>query len=248
MKQSLLFFAVVALLGMSACQQITNSPRMTGTIAGRVLLFDSTHAVLTDFSGITVSIDNTNRSMTTGPDGSWQFDNVDEGTYDLVASKAGFGAYHYYQELVNHGRIDNSAVALSEMPAYRPALDSATWMTWGNSVVLNVPKDYSMLPSGIAIAGYCDLSPNAQPNDAHLMTASNLDSRDGGGIYFSRVDLLAAGARPGQTLYISAANVFSYSAGYSSRYATSFSDPHHNYTTDYASNGPKSNVIVVTMP
>ena len=226
----------------------TTSPQGSGTIAGRVILFDSTGAIFTDFSGIHVSIDGTPMSIVTDSSGDWQFSSVSNGTYNVTASKPGFGTYHWYEQNINNGRIDEGTAALAQMPSYTPIISGASFGTDGDGVGEDILGAYSQLPVGINVAGYCDLDSNTQPTDAHLMVAVNLDNNDGGGIYFSYDDLLAAGARPGQTLYLSAANVFSRPNGYSFGCNTTFFDPSHNNEMRYASNGPKSNVIAVTMP
>lgn len=235
-------------LAMSGCHTST-SPQGSGTIAGRVILFDSTGTVLTDFSGIYVSVDVTPMSMVTDPSGDWQFSGLSDGIYDVTATKAGFGTYHWYEQDVAAGRVGEPTAALSQMSSYTPIVAGVTI----NSRILSVDiLGYSQFPSGLPlganIAGYCDLDSNVAPSDSHLLVAINTDYNSGGGIYFSYNDLLSAGARPGQTLYLSAANVFLGYNGISVGYHTTFADPYHNNTLRYASNGPKSNVIAVTMP
>ncbi|HEX5315826.1 MAG TPA: hypothetical protein VFX22_04160, partial [Candidatus Kapabacteria bacterium] len=68
MKTSI-FFLICTLIGISSCRENGTSPNSNGSIAGRVILFDSTGAVLTDYSGIQVSIDGTNRLMATDSTG-----------------------------------------------------------------------------------------------------------------------------------------------------------------------------------
>ncbi len=224
MKNSRFLLVFVAIL-ISSCRTNT-SPQGNGTIVGRVILFDSTGTVQTDFSGIQVSVDGTPMSMVTDSTGDWQFSGVSNGTYNVTATKAGFGTYHWYEQNVNNGPINVVTAAIAQMPSYTPAVLSASIDTF----LLNelVTGAYSQLPVGVNIAGYCDLDSNVQPSDPHLMVAVNIDNSGGGGTYFSYDDLLAAGARPGQTLYLSAANVFIGLTGYNIGVHATFIDPSHN--------------------
>jgi hypothetical protein len=247
MKKSL-FLLILALIGINSCRNNSMSPQGSGTIAGRVILFDSTYSILTDFSGVNVSVDGTTISMVTDSTGDWQFSGLADGTYNITAAKPGCGAYHWYEQNINNGRIDEFTVALAQMPSYTPVATGGGYDTTYRLLGFGILGAYAQLPTGVNIASYCDLDSNVQPSDAHLMVAVNTDDNSGGGGYFSYNDLLAAGARPGQTLYFSAANVFIGYNGYSSGYQATFGDPSHNDERRFASNGPKSNVVTFTMP
>ncbi len=61
------------------------------TLAGRAVLMDSTGAIRTDCSGVTVTADGTKFTATTDITGAWQIDGLPNGEYDICATKAGFG-------------------------------------------------------------------------------------------------------------------------------------------------------------
>ncbi len=243
-KTALLFF--VALAGMSACRENSSSPNGSGTIAGRVILFDSTGAVLTDYSGIQVSIDGTSNLMITDSTGDWEFSNLSDGIYDVTATKPSFGTFHWYEQNVNGGRLDESTVAIAEMPLFTPRISMANFP--GQELVVYIAgADSGGIPTGTTIAGYCDLDSTIQPSAPHLMVSTSTETSNEGDIDFSYYDLLAAGVRPGQKLYLTTSNVFvSYYVG--TGFQSTFVDPSHNAEVRFASTGPRSNVVAFTMP
>jgi hypothetical protein len=229
-------FAVAVLAWMSGCKTVT-SPGMTGLFAGRVALIDSTQialaVALSDFSGATVSIDGTTFSATTDSSGQWEISGVPEGLYNITATKSGFGTFHWYEQEMVGGRLDLTPAGIARMPSFTPILTKAYFA--GLLLGYNIPS-----PDSIPyFAMYCDLDSNTQPSDAHLLT----DPYDDG--YFTNDALRTAGAHSGETIYVSASAVFN--DDHPDGFAFSFFDPIHNETR-FASTGPKSNVIAVTMP
>ena len=246
MKATLLCLLVVS-IGFYSCRS-TTSPLSSGSVAGRVILFDSNYAPLTDLSGVLVHVDGSSIAAVTDPLGAWKLTGISEGLHDITATKAGYGTYHWYEQNINAGNLDVGTVALAQMPSFTPVINGVGY--FGSTLSFWVKGAYDSLPPHVEAAGYCDLDSTVQPSDPHLLVALNTDSRSGGGIYFGRVDLIAAGVRPGQTLYFSSSNVFvrdtdNYSVA---SYSTIFGDPAHNHQHRFASTGPKSNVIAVTMP
>jgi len=72
------------------------SSTLSGTISGRVILYDSAGNPVNDNSGATVSLDYTNpvEQGTSNSDGIFSINNVVAGNYDLSISKSGFGTMH----------------------------------------------------------------------------------------------------------------------------------------------------------
>ena len=228
---------IALLVGMGGCKTIT-SPGATSTFAGRIVLFDSTGYTMNDFSGATVQFDNTSFTTTTNADGSWEIDNVPEGQYDVSATKAGFGTFHWYEQIVNGGRNDLSTAAIARVPNI--ALN-VSGPTIGGGVLYLGGYDTGQHTIHYAIAQYVDIDSTVQPSASHVAAAAGEE-------YISLDDLRAAGAQPGQTLFISYAWVFDSSGDLDGgHYQYSFYDSRHNETR-YASNGPKSKVFTVTMP
>jgi len=247
MKSTLFVLVAALLLTQYGCRDHSSSPEGNGSIVGRIILFDSSQNILSDYSGIKVTIDGSTRTTLTDSSGYWQFSNLDEGTYNVTATKEGFGTYHWYEQMINNGRVDVATVALARMPDKTPSVTAATWNLNFPEPTIVFSGDYDGAPD-LEVAAYCDLDSTTLPSDSHLaiFTAT---SNSGGQIFsFGRTDLLAAGARPGQTLYLSVSYVFVKGLGYRNGYNTSFLDPMHNYTTRWASTGPKSNVTAIQMP
>jgi hypothetical protein len=244
-----LLFTAVA----SGCTNDTDSGNGTeASLAGRIALVDSTGIVLSDFSGTTVSLDNTKFATTTDASGNWQIHGVPEGQYDITASNPGFGTYHWFEEYVNGGRLDLEATALMRMKNIAPFLASAQFYspTPTLGIRAEMPISSSQTPwAGVIV--YCDLDSTVNPSDAHYQTLETtlIDSMKYGGTATEQQFMLS-GLKSGQTLYISASTYLPtlynfYGPLYS--FSTKFYDPiHHNYR--YASLGPKSNVIKVVMP
>jgi len=236
---SLLVISVV----ISSCSTNTTNtveaPVHHGTLAGRIVLYDTGSISMTDYSGVVVSIDSTGMKAVTDSFGNWRIDGVAQGQYNITASKDGFGAYHWFEQLVDTGRYDLATISLGKMSNVTPTLLSAIP---GSPLALyakwKTPPYYIVL--------YCDLDSTVQPQDAHLAVSqyySNPGYVDSVYCGFTNQDLLTAGVRSGQTIYYSASTIFTVNT-----YAmVSYYDPIH-HETRWVSTGPKSNVVKVVMP
>lgn len=91
MKKIFLFTILVAF----GCKK-DDDPKPTGSIVGFVNLFAKSGTLLDDFSGATVSIDNTKIISTTDEYGKFELKNVTPGTYDITITKPGFGEYRQF--------------------------------------------------------------------------------------------------------------------------------------------------------
>ena len=223
---------VLAALACSAGCKTTTSPTASGSFAGRVLLFDSTGTALPNFSGTTVVLDGTTFSTTTDATGQWQISGVPEGQYNVTASKPGFGTFHWYEQQIIDGRLDLGAAVIVNMPIDKPVLMNASAIL-GGTLSANGQTAGPMQTLVID----CDLDSTTLPSEPHLATGLG---------YISINNLRAAGAVSGKTLYISISAVYN-GTYYQDEFVTYFFDPTHNEFR-WASTGPKSNVIAVTMP
>jgi hypothetical protein len=244
MRYCLLLIVCVGFL--SACKSST-APDGSNTIAGLVVLYDSTGldsdtaaVTLSDFSGIDVSIDGTTHKTVTDRDGHFKFDNIPNGTYSITATKAGFGTYHWFEQPVVNGSVNLTQAIFSRMPQ-------------GPAGLVQVPhgpydKDrgwdlIGQIPKRGAVAFYCDRDSNTPPGAAHLAIVCELPE-----LIFSTDLLRSAGAHSGDTLYFTCSAVF---AGPGTPYyhptGYSYYDPIHRETR-YASCGTRSNVIMGIMP
>lgn len=80
---------VTALFG---CDRKEDFQNLSGTIVGFVDLCDILGAPVRDRSGVTVTIENTARSVVTKEEGRFELSDINAGTYNLVYEKTGFGA------------------------------------------------------------------------------------------------------------------------------------------------------------
>jgi hypothetical protein len=237
-------------MGLSSCT--SDSDDGVVTLAGHAMLADSTGQPLPNFSGVIVSVDGTKFSTTTDSTGIWQIANLPQGEYNVTATKSGFGTYHWYEQTFEPGRYDLAPIALAQLT---PATALIRGISWNNDNPMAPELDFGAYTQpktfgdNTVIEGYCDLDSLAQPSDPHLATTLDLTtSIDSGGLVFYRNDLLAAGVRPGQRLFLSCSIVYqgSYYTGKHGPYLSEFFDPQHNEMR-YATIGPKSNVLSILM-
>jgi len=80
----------------------TNSS-LSGTIQGKVILYDTSGNALTNNSGATIAIDNTAITGTSGADGVFSISNATAGIYNLTISRQGYGTTHVYHFLHTGG-------------------------------------------------------------------------------------------------------------------------------------------------
>lgn len=95
-------YVAFALLLMLACSKSSNQHSIVvpdviqaenrrGNIVGKIRLYDQDDNLLTNASGVTVTIAQTNVSTVTNESGQWKLDSIPFGTYDIILSKAGYG-------------------------------------------------------------------------------------------------------------------------------------------------------------
>jgi hypothetical protein len=243
MKKSL-FLLILALIGANSCRNNGTSPHDSGTIAGRVMLFDSAGTALSDFSGTSVSIDGTALATHTSSTGQFEFDNLADGMYDVTATKPGFGTFHWYEQSVNNGRLDLQTAGLENMPTFTPTMGYGEWD--GDILFINTSDS-----ANLQVYSYCDLDSTTQPQDPHLVVSVGYNSPGSLGCIVERSDLLAAGFKPGQTIYLTCSSVFSTMPNNNrlvnnSGIATVYFDPRHSAYC-WASTGPRSIVATIIM-
>lgn len=70
-----------------------------GDITGKVIIYDSTGAALSNHAGVLVTIDSTNLSAVTDSTGAYTFKKVKAGQYSFTYTKAGYGTYRIIRQL-----------------------------------------------------------------------------------------------------------------------------------------------------
>lgn len=125
---------------LSACSNtIEHYVDQTGTIMGKVVLVNS-DTVLTDHSGIVLSLEGTDYTTVTDENGNWRMDGIPAQSYKLKLSHDGFGGN---QEIVLHyGGAAPTIVSqrrLCRLPDCNPRLDSLIYDHMAAYVIGDVP-------------------------------------------------------------------------------------------------------------
>jgi hypothetical protein len=115
-KMKTLIFAVLLAFGIFGCH--TNQPpEIVGSFAGKIVLYDSTGTILSNYSGVKIKSDSsTFDSTATDSLGQWRINNVSDGSYNITASKSGFGTYHWYQQAMSGGTNNLQEAAIAQAP------------------------------------------------------------------------------------------------------------------------------------
>jgi hypothetical protein len=106
---------------VAGCESESGSTSGSGTppgdITGTIFLYDTLYGKMTDHSGIKVSV-NTLQQTITDSKGNWTLPNVPVGTYSLTYEKAGFGTKKYFniQHTGNGTLYLNPERYLSQIP------------------------------------------------------------------------------------------------------------------------------------
>lgn len=145
MKNKLLFLFVLIM----ACSKNSSHHSMVvpdlvqaqnkrGNIMGTVLLYDSENKLVSNCSGITISIDNTSVSTQTTNNGRWTLDSIPYGTYDITYSKAGYGSgkimgvYHaannHSTTLIGRSESMNSISSIEVSDIKVATFSSVSWL------------------------------------------------------------------------------------------------------------------------
>ncbi len=113
----------IAFFGLSCSNPSSPVSPIEGSIAGHIALLDSAGYVSP--LGVSVSIPSLNLYSMTDSSGEWHFDNLPIGSYDLVATKQGYGTMKWFEEhVVGPGTLYISSVAIPQIPGCTVTLDS----------------------------------------------------------------------------------------------------------------------------
>lgn len=208
------FIATLWLLGALACSSDPNETPAPagGPLSGSVQLWDDKLSTLTDNSGVTITVtDLANTSTTTDAAGKYSFATLPYGLHDFTVSKAGHGSHKLFG--VSHNMLTNTSGSGTIVPAIQFGKVSTTSVTSlsvsGNTYNGNpgVSVLYSVAPTPTATnRGYARyfLSTESSVSNTSYKYASPivsvLNNNVTGG--FTRDDLLTAGFRSGQTVYL----------------------------------------------
>ena len=206
----LCLIALLGLIFLSACTTNSNdtpSP-VGGALSGTVQLWDDKTSTLADNSGVSVTVDDlTGVSTTTDAAGKYSFANIAYSLHDLTMSKAGYGTYRLFG--VSNASSTNGTI-LPATHLGKLATTTVTSLTLsGNTYngTSGVSVLYSVAPVPNATnRGYVRyfLSTDPAVSSTNYMytsaVVSVLNNNVTGG--FAKEDLLTAGFKSGQTVYL----------------------------------------------
>ena len=120
---SVLPLVLLASLFLSSCGG--NDPsdpgnRLSGSLVGRVELYDKVGHPLSDHSGAVVTVEGTDHTATSDAQGYWELKDLPAGTYVLSITKSGFTTVKEFGVAFVGGGTDYlPKYVLAELPAYR---------------------------------------------------------------------------------------------------------------------------------
>ncbi|MBD2753640.1 carboxypeptidase-like regulatory domain-containing protein [Spirosoma validum] len=204
------WISLVGLCFLVSCNQKSDETPAPagGLLSGTVQLWDDKTNTLTDNSSVTVTVDDlTNTIAVTDATGKYSFANLPYDLHDLTFTKAGYGTYKLYG--VSHSS-NASGTTLPAVQLGKVATTSVTSLTVSGNTYNGSPGVsvlYSVTPTPTSTnRGYVRyfLSTDAGVSNMKYTYASPvlsvLNNNTTGG--FTREDLLTAGFKSGQTIYI----------------------------------------------
>ncbi|AUD06935.1 hypothetical protein [Spirosoma pollinicola] len=208
--QLLYLTALLGLVSLAACStNLTNTPTPAGgVLSGTIQLWDDKTSTLADNSGVIITVDDlTGVSTITDAAGKYSLANITYGLHDLTMSKAGYGTFRLF------GVSTTSSINGTILPATqlgKLATTTVTSLTLSGSAYngsSGVSVLYSVAPIPTAInRGYVRYFLSTDPavsSTNYTFTSpivSVLNNNVTGG--FTKEDLLTAGFKSGQTVYL----------------------------------------------
>jgi hypothetical protein len=129
----LILISILALIFFSNCKKESipgpagpsgsagPSGNLTGDIVGYISVYDLNENLLTDFSGVTVTLEGTTYSATSEKNGRFVLSHVTAGTYNVAYSKPGYGTTRFISfKFVGGGQDYLVANYLHPTPLYYP--------------------------------------------------------------------------------------------------------------------------------
>ncbi|MGQ1945470.1 carboxypeptidase-like regulatory domain-containing protein [Geofilum sp. OHC36d9] len=94
----ILFFSFFILLINNACEKNVEYEKLSGQLVGYVQLFDNKRILLSDNSGVEITLEGSSSEIKvyTNESGQYVIDNLETGTYNILFNKDGYGQYKIY--------------------------------------------------------------------------------------------------------------------------------------------------------
>ncbi|GEM_PF-3195608 len=249
MKNSLrcspVFVAILFAVVFTSCKQ-SGSPGSTGSVEGTVTLVDSAFNRLGSSAGVTVALEQSKYSTQTDASGHWRIDNVTAGNYNVALSKPGFGSLTAYGVTIAGPGTSylTPQMYFGSEPAYAPVVSNVAIAQEDSGSTKVLKGNISGDPYSIVV--FLDHDSTSQPGDVHELWNF---PRPAGQFSISAAALHQAGFPSGTIAYLTAvdadfASVWQQGGPVSSG---TYYDPNAN-ASRLISPGPRSNVVVVTVP
>lgn len=214
-----------------------------GSITGFVTLYDSEGNKLTDFSGVTVSLENQSIVSTTDQYGKFVLTGVKKGIYNIYFDKTGYGTRKLISyQFLGSGDAFLGSTYISKIPLYSVSAVTSTTSTTAGTVTLNFSFT-GTTPTGTKNIKYFILDNSLVSNDPQkyqYVGNTNLSSTAVSLVISKATFTLAGYTTSGQTVYM-----VLYSDSYN--YNVSYVDVNTGKYF-YTSVGIPSNVVSVTVP
>jgi hypothetical protein len=199
------FISFLVLLSfLTGCTDQTNSPVLTGSMTGFVILYNEDGSEANNFSGVYVTLEGTNHFGVSDSSGKFLIQNVSAGIYNIVFSKEGFGTYKIIaQEFTGGGEAYYGYIYLSKVPSFTvqsiSVLDSL--FSYIHDIICTLSDTQNYYRNIIAFLGHQNVS--EKPAD-YLTTKGGLINMGSsvGHIYIYREFLLSHGFNVGDSVYV----------------------------------------------
>jgi hypothetical protein len=249
--------AMLIVIGIlvSGCSKNENplsvsSSDMSGKLGGWVELKDAEGRTIPDAGGVSVTVEGTNFTATTGSNGQWSIASLPAGTYVVTFSKSGYGTYKSighrhvgggdsYLSPVTLGAVPNSAITSFSVRSL-DSIYSDSIITYFKHV--EVKTEYSGDPGRIKVYFGNNQNVSNTPGN-YLFVLDAIQYQDGNWrkmlLRVRSEDLVQYGITSGTTLYAV--------AYITSDYGTQYFDPAANQWA-YTSVTAPSNVLSAVVP
>jgi hypothetical protein len=170
---------LIATLLVSCGSQGSNAPLLSGNFGGHVYVVDSFGAKMRGDPGVIVSIPQIHRSTRTDFSGAWSIEDLVIGSYDIFATKPGYGTMKWFeQKVVGPGTYYCAIPALGPIPKCSVTLDSVVQIKGQITLFGSVSNN----DFGASLTFTVDEDSMTLPNEPHLTVQPGVSANISNGI------------------------------------------------------------------
>jgi len=223
-------------------------PTLTGSLSGYVYLVDQNDNLLTNRSGVTVSIGGTNLSTTSDSTGKWTLNNVSTGVYQITFSKSGYDSFILpTNQFVGGGSVNIADIYLVQRQTFGVTTstikDSSISVYNGTVLWMTDSLSSPVYTTGKRVFIFVGTSPSVSSDPATYQYAVAVNPNAVAKAItrlFSSQELVSAGFPSGSTVYF-----VSYGT---SEYYSSYRDTATGHTFYTGLSYTPSNVVSAVVP